>query len=84
MICYFLLSDFLDKLKLLPGWKSLRSEVYTSWHSESLGMTKVTDKKVLQRMSSGDPVVLKGSFSMLATCMCRIWRFRKGKHFYNG
>lgn len=35
-------------------------------------MTNVTDKNVLQRISSGEPVVLSGSFSMLAMCMCRI------------
>lgn len=35
-------------------------------------MTNVTDRNVLQRIKSGDPVVLSGNFSMLAMCMCRI------------
>lgn len=46
-------------------------------------MTKVTDRKVLQRMSSGDPVVLSGSFSMLATCMCRIYKVNNASIEYN-
>lgn len=43
-----------------------------SWHSFSRGMTNVTNKNVLQRISSGEPVVVSCSFSILPMCMWSI------------
>lgn len=39
-------------------------------------MTKVTHRKVLHRMRSGEPAVVKGSFSTDEMCMCNIWNKR--------
>lgn len=45
-----------------------------SWHSRSFGITNVTDRNVLQRISNGEPVVVKGNLSKLAICICNTWR----------
>lgn len=39
----------------------------------------MTERKVLQRINSGDPVVVSGNFSTLSMCMCRIWGGSRSK-----
>ena len=55
----------------LPGLDSCKREVYISWLSLSLEMTKVTIWNVLQRILRGDPPAFRGSFSTEA-----IWEWR--------
>ena len=52
----------------LLGEESCCSEVKTSWQSLSFGITNVTHKNVLERISKGEPVVVNDNFSILDMC----------------